>query len=116
MTADAEITAWVPDDATFGARLALVRQRMGWNMKEAALACGIKPNTWRDWELKGREPHRLKAMCEQIASYTGCNYLWLMTGRDIPTPPVPPPGLEPGTCGLKVRQLHLLRPSLSEAA
>jgi hypothetical protein len=31
---------WVPE-LTFGARLALVRHRMGWNIKEAAAACDL---------------------------------------------------------------------------
>ena len=46
---------WVPDTSTFGARLALVRQRMGWNLKEAALACQLPQGSWREWELKGRD-------------------------------------------------------------
>jgi hypothetical protein len=95
MSTDAEITAWVPYADSFGARLALVRQRMGWNMKEAALACGLKYNTWRSWELEGREPHKLRDVCLQIASNTGCNHIWLQTGEDHPTPPVPPAGFEP---------------------
>lgn len=95
MSVDLGELAWVPTDSLFGARLALVRQRMKWNLKEAAMACGIKPNTWRDWELGEREPHRLETVCRQIASHTGCNHLWLMTGVDVPTPPVPPAGIEP---------------------
>ncbi len=47
---------WVPDTSTFGARLALVRQRMGWNLKEAALACQLPQGSWREWELKRRKP------------------------------------------------------------
>lgn len=41
------VVGWRADDSTFGARLALVRQRMGWgNVKEAALACGRAGSDW----------------------------------------------------------------------
>ena len=46
---------WVADDSEFGARLALIRQRMAWgNVKEAALACGLPVESWRNWERDGR--------------------------------------------------------------
>ena len=35
---------WIPED-TFGSRLALVRQHMGWNMAEAARACDVDPQS-----------------------------------------------------------------------
>lgn len=117
MTVDASVEPWVPDSSTFGARLALVRQRMRWNIKEAALACRLPAGSWREWELSGRSPRNLEEVCSQIAATTGCNDFWLMTGRTTPTMPtgpgraVPPPGLEPGTCGLLDRHLTLLRPS-----
>ena len=35
------VHGWIPDADSFGARLALIRQQLGWgNVKEAALACG----------------------------------------------------------------------------
>lgn len=124
MTVGASIEPWVPDSGTFGARLALVRQRMRWNIKESAMACGISAGSWREWELAGRLPRNLDEVCTRIAISTGCNDFWLMTGRITPTAPngggqgaaVPPPGLEPGTCGLKVRRISLLRPSDNAAA
>lgn len=73
---------WVPSDGTFGARLALIRQRRGWNVKEAALACGIPPQSWRTWE-GGVMPHgsRYFAVCDQIARTVGCDYGWLVDRR-----------------------------------
>lgn len=84
MTVDLGQARWVPDAATFGARLALVRQKMGWNLKEAALACGLPSGSWREWELHGREPRGLNAIATKIADRTGCDDYWLMTGRPSP--------------------------------
>ena len=62
--------AWTADDRTFGARLALVRQHMGWgNVKEAALACGLPPETWRTWERDNVKPRNYEEVCVKIASY-----------------------------------------------
>jgi hypothetical protein len=73
--------AWTPDDGTFGARLALVRQRMGWgNVKEAADQCGLPPENWRRWERDGLEPRRLVTIAMAIATKTGCDFLWLVHG------------------------------------
>lgn len=93
---------WVPTDDTFGARLALVRQRFGWNMKEAAAACGLPQNSWIEWESKGRTPRNLPAIAQQIHAATGVNDYWLMTGKRtgiLPSAPVlvHPLGLEPRT-------------------
>ncbi|WFF07218.1 helix-turn-helix transcriptional regulator [Micromonospora sp. WMMD1076] len=72
---------WVPDDGTFGARLALVRQRMGWgNVKEAAIACGLPVESWRSWERDGRTPQRIVETAALIAERTGCDYGWLLAG------------------------------------
>lgn len=74
---------WVADASTFGARLALIRQRMGWgNVEKAAKACGISTETWRSWERDNREPHRMQTIARQIATATGCDYLWLLIGPD----------------------------------
>ena len=32
---------WVPDMSRFSVRLMLIRHELGWNAKEAALACGL---------------------------------------------------------------------------
>lgn len=71
---------WVPDLDNFGVRLVLVRHTMGWNAKEAALACGIKPQSWREWELSGRRPRNYEGVCKQIADRTECDLIWLMAG------------------------------------
>lgn len=75
-----EAESWVPE-LTFGARLALVRHRMGWNIKEAATACGIRPQSWRGWELEGRTPHDQLSVGRQIADRTGVDLYWLL---DLP--------------------------------
>ena len=75
----AQTPPWVPE-LTFGARLALVRHRMGWNVKEAAAACGVPAQSWRGWEIQGREPHRITTIAMTIATRTGCDYLWLVHG------------------------------------
>jgi transcriptional regulator with XRE-family HTH domain len=72
---------WTIDDSSFGARLALVRQRMRWNIKEAARECGIPPASWANWEA-GAMPRRYTEMCRLIAQRTGANYLWLIAGPD----------------------------------
>lgn len=69
---------WRPDDTTFGARLALVRQHMGWgNVKEAALACGLPVASWRNWERDGRQPRDYVAVCMKISERTGADLAWL---------------------------------------
>jgi transcriptional regulator with XRE-family HTH domain len=75
---------WVPDTDHFAVRLVLVRHQMGWNAKEAALACGISPQSWREWELSGRRPRDYEGVCKQIAARTGCNLIWLMAGNPNP--------------------------------
>lgn len=78
---NARAQGWVPDVSTFGARLALVRQRMGWtNIKEAAEACAIAPQTWRQWESGKFEPRQLVNACMKIAGVTGVDYRWLALG------------------------------------
>lgn len=73
--------AWIPDDSTFGARLALIRQRMGWgNVKLAAEACGLPPESWRTWERDGVEPRGLNRIAKKISERTGCDYGWLLDG------------------------------------
>lgn len=84
MTTDAaspQTQPWIADDSTFGARLALIRQRMGWgNVKTAATECGLPPESWRHWERDGLEPRRLVTIALAIATRTGCDYLWLVHG------------------------------------
>lgn len=75
---------WVPDDSTFGARLALVRQHMGWgNVKEAADACGLPVESWRRWERDGRAPRDIVEIADTISERTGCDFGWLLAGRRL---------------------------------
>lgn len=73
---------WTVDDSTFGARLALVRQRMQWNIKEAARECGIPAASWGSWE-NGAMPRRYTEMCRLIAERTGADYGWLLDGPHL---------------------------------
>lgn len=75
--------AWVPTDETFAARLALVRWRMGWNIKEAALACGVPTASWRLWELEHAQPRRLIEVATLISKRTGCDFGWLLAGSRL---------------------------------
>lgn len=74
---------WVPTTDTFASRLILTRHKMGWNAKEAALACGILQATWREWETFGRLPRDLAGVCNKIHNRTGVNAIWLMTGVNV---------------------------------
>jgi len=76
---EAEPVPWAPDDSSFGARLALVRQRMHWNTAEAARACGLNPDSWRLWE-EGRRPRDFEVAAKRIAHRTGCDLRWLTLG------------------------------------
>lgn len=71
-------SGWRPED-TFGARLALVRQHKGWNVKQAAEHCGVPPTTWHEWE-NGRLPADLSTVARQIAAASGCDLMWLLVG------------------------------------
>lgn len=78
---------WIPDDSTFSARLALIRNWMGWgNVKVAALACGIPVATWRSWERDGAKPHDLEAAARRIAARTGADYGWVLGGGEAANP------------------------------
>lgn len=67
---------WIPNPDTFGARLALVRQRMGWNIAEAARECGLNGESWRLWE-QGRIPSRQAEIAQAISERTGADLYWL---------------------------------------
>jgi transcriptional regulator with XRE-family HTH domain len=87
-------SGWVATDAAFGARLALIRQRMGWgNTKEAALACGLPVQSWRGWERDNRAPRDFIGTCQKIADATGCDLIWL-AGLDGTRPKVELPRLD----------------------
>jgi len=73
---------WVPTVDSFAARLALIRHQMGWNVKEAARACGLPGASWRLWEMDGAVPRDQVAIARRIATASGCDYLWLLLGPD----------------------------------
>jgi transcriptional regulator with XRE-family HTH domain len=89
-----ETQAWVPDVSQFSSRLAILRHAMGWNGKEAALACKVAAQSWREWE-DGRHPRDYEGACHKIADRTGCDYIWLMTGFIRPDTPLLLPRLDP---------------------
>lgn len=84
MSSDTPAAGWIPTDETLGARLALIRQRLGWNAKEAARACGLPQNSWRDWEVHARSPRNLVDVVGRISTQTGVDEYWLLTGRRHP--------------------------------
>lgn len=91
MTLTTAPVKWIPRDDTFGARLAMVRQRFGWNLKQASLACGLPINAWAQWESNGRIPRNFAEVAELISDATGADDYWLMTGRineDLPNGPI----------------------------
>lgn len=62
---------YVPNDATFGARLVLVRQAMGWgNVRKAAETCGLPVESWRGWERDNRDPRGIHLIAEKIVEAT----------------------------------------------
>lgn len=111
----AEPAGWVPALDTFAARLALVRQRMGWNIKEAALGCALPPSSWRGWELAGSRPHNYVEVCRAIASATGCDYRWLVDGN-FPPPEGALPRLDSNQKPAVLRHLRPVGASLVTAA
>lgn len=100
MDETAATDSWVPTTTEFGARLALLRWQMRWNMKEAALACGLPPQNWRQWELMISMPRNLVEVATRISDRTKCDLYWLLTGRITPareqeTPIFPKVGRRP---------------------
>lgn len=73
---------WIPED-TFGVRLAIVRTRLGWNLDEAARACGTSGKQWKRWETGDQLPRDLHAVARRVSDATGCNFEWLMLGGQL---------------------------------
>lgn len=112
---------WIPRADDFASRLVLIRHEMGWNLKEAAIACGIRAQSWREWELKHRKPQDYEAVCQKIAQRSGCNLVWLMTGYEPPSPDgggseSPLPGSNRGQLAYFVRPLRAVTPPASDVA
>jgi hypothetical protein len=77
-------TGWIADDSSFGARLALIRQRMSWgNVKEAAEACGLPAESWRRWEHGTTVPRDVVEVAQVISKRTGCDFGWLLAGSRL---------------------------------
>lgn len=96
-------TSWIPDTATFGARLALVRWRMGWNLKEAATECNLpSTNSWSNWE-EGAMPRNYVDVVNRIVLRTRVDKVWLMTGEGSPEPTGP----KAGTSDYKSEVVHV---------
>ena len=76
----------IPYDS-FAARLAVVRIAMGGlNVKAAAIACDIEPESWRRWEHRADSfPRDMVAVCTKIARHTSPNISrdWLMFGGPL---------------------------------
>lgn len=54
---------------------------MSWgNVKEAAIECGLPPESWRTWERDGVSPRRIVETAQLISKRTGCDFMWLLTG------------------------------------
>ena len=78
---DVAVTDWIPAADTFGSRLILVRQRMGWgNVKQAAQECRLPVQSWRTWERDGVTPRQIVDVARRISLRTGCSFGWLLTG------------------------------------
>jgi transcriptional regulator with XRE-family HTH domain len=75
---------WVPVDS-FGARLALVRQSMKWNVSQAAKACGVPAASWTTWE-RGARCRDVYEVARRVADATGVDYAWLMVGGPLGDP------------------------------
>lgn len=73
-------------ELTFAARLALVRHCNGWNIKEAAQACGVPPQSWRGWEVQNRLPHDMVGTVKRIALRARVDREWLLFGPEIAGP------------------------------
>lgn len=85
MTSTELKTNWIPDTDSLGARLALVRWRMGWNLAEAERECHLTQNTWGGYE-GGRSPRNLIEVINRIVLRTQVSKIWLMTGEGSPEP------------------------------
>lgn len=96
---------WVPED-TFGARIALVRQHRHWNMTQAAEACGVSPENWRNWEA-GRQPRDLYDAVKKISAGAGCDPRWLLGGGTLGIPCFPTLALVSGGGADDGRQMEL---------
>lgn len=72
---------WIPEN-TFSDRLIRLGRVMRWSAKEAALACGLPQQSWRNWELAESQPRNFQEVCRRIAERTGVSLAWLAVGEE----------------------------------
>lgn len=81
MTTIPEVT-WVPAE-TFGARLLLVRHRLGLTVDEIAELTGLNRATWSTWE-RGAHPRDLMGVVAAVVAATNVDRDWLTYGTQGP--------------------------------
>lgn len=108
-----DLPAWVPSDLEFGTRLAMIRQKMQWNLSQAALECGLGQNDWARYE-DGVKPRDIVAVADKISGRTGVDYSWLLIGVPSP-PPVTEAGESPLSDSNRRPPLYIVGGSLEEA-
>lgn len=92
--------------ATFGDRLAAIRQEMRIHPHEAAALIGVSDQTWRNWEAGTTQPQKMLETARKIAEATDYDLTWLLLG---------PLGDNPLTrCSTDKRGAHV--PALAPAA
>jgi len=92
-TEDSEIDWYCDDKATFGDRVVVAREVMGWSQKQLAKRLGVKLKTVSSWENDLSEPRANKL--QMLAGILNVSLMWLLTGEgdgvshpdaaDIPT-------------------------------
>ena len=83
-------------------RMSLALEGIGWSAQEVADFLDVNRMTVSRWMNGHRKP--TKAVLMVWADLTKVPLEWLETGEDPNSQEAPPPGLEPGTCGLTVRR------------
>lgn len=64
---------------TFGDRIKAIRHDNDWSREHMAKLTGIPASSLRYWE-RGGSPQGFEAVCRQIATGTGYDLQWIMTG------------------------------------
>lgn len=72
----------IPLDS-FRVRIAAIRAERGWNVSQAAMACGLSVENWRKWEKNGRRPQAYEETCRRIADGSGYDRAWIASGGPL---------------------------------
>lgn len=56
---------------------------MGWNVSQAAQACGLSASSWKNWEA-GKGCEHMESVCRKVANASGVSYDWLTAGGVMP--------------------------------